>query len=84
MLVEAFACGVPVIGSNSGEIANVVGNAGVIVDENDVAGWTDAIQNLLSSPEKRRQLGDSGLELARSRYTWQVIAREYLSFFDTL
>jgi len=84
MLVEAFACGVPVIGSNSGEIANVVGKAGVIVDENDVAGWTHAIQNLLSSPEKRRELGESGLELARSRYTWPVIAREYLSFFETL
>jgi len=84
MLVEAFACGVPVIGSNSGEIANVVGNAGVIVDENDVAGWTHAIQDLLSSPGKRRELSDSGLELARSRYTWPVIAREYLSFFEKL
>jgi len=84
MLVEAFACGVPVIGSNSGEIANVVRNAGVIVDENDVAGWTHTIQDLLSSPQKRRELGDCGLDLARSRYTWPVIAREYLSFFDKL
>jgi glycosyltransferase involved in cell wall biosynthesis len=84
MLVEAFACGVPVIGSNSGEIANVVGNAGVIVDENDVAGWTRAIQDLLSSPRRRRELSDSGLELARSKYTWPVIAREYLSFFEKL
>jgi len=84
MLVEAFACGVPVIGSNSGEIENVVGDAGLIVDENDVAGWTDAIQDLLSSPRKRRELGNSGLDLARSRYTWPLIAREYLSFFETL
>ncbi len=84
MLVEAFACGVPVIGSNSGEISNVVGGAGVIVDENDVAAWAHAIQDLLSSPEKRRQLSDSGLELARSRYAWPVIAREYLAFFEKL
>ncbi|HYQ03672.1 MAG TPA: glycosyltransferase family 4 protein [Polyangiaceae bacterium] len=84
MLVEAFACGVPVIGSNSGEIENVVGEAGVIVGENDVPGWTHAIQDLLASPRKRRELGDSGLDLARSRYTWPLIAREYLSFFETL
>jgi len=84
MLVEAFACGVPVIGSNSGEIANVVGSAGVIVDETDVAAWTRNIQDLLASPRKRRELGNIGLELARSRYTWPVIARDYLSFFETL
>ncbi len=84
MLIEAFACGVPVIGSNSGEIANVVGDAGVILDENDVAGWTHAIQDLLSSPRKRWELSESGLELARSKYTWTVIARDYLSFFDKL
>jgi len=84
MLVEAFACGVPVIGSNSGEIANVVGDAGLIVGENDVAGWTLAIQDLLSSPAKRRELGEIGLALARSRYTWPIIAREYLSFFEML
>jgi glycosyltransferase involved in cell wall biosynthesis len=84
MLVEAFACALPVIGSDSGEIAKVLGDAGIVVGESDVNGWTEAIRDLLGSPEKRRDLGSRGLELARARYAWPVVAREYLSFFDQL
>jgi len=84
MLVEAFACSVPVIGSDSGEIATVLGDAGVVVGETDVAGWTRAIQDLLASPDRRRELGARGLDLARSHYAWPVVAGQYLSFFDQL
>jgi glycosyltransferase involved in cell wall biosynthesis len=84
MLVEAFACALPVIGSDSGEIATVLGDAGVVVKERDVAGWTLAIQDLLESPAKRAELGAKGLEQARTRFTWQVVARQYLSFFEQL
>jgi glycosyltransferase involved in cell wall biosynthesis len=84
MLVEAFACGLPVVGSDSGEIATVLGDAGVVVGERDVAGWARAIQELLESPAKRVELGGRGLELAKTRYAWPVVARQYLSFFDEL
>ena len=84
MIVEAFACGVPVIGSDSGEIANVMGDAGVVVGECDVVGWATAIQHLLADPEKRRELGRRGQDLANARYAWPSIAAEYLSFFDKL
>jgi glycosyltransferase involved in cell wall biosynthesis len=84
MLVEAFACGIPVIGSDSGEIAKVLGDAGVVVGESNVAGWTRAIQDLIASPEKRRDRGIRGLDLAKSRYAWPVVARQYLAFFDRL
>lgn len=84
MLVEAFACALPVVGSDSGEIATVIGNAGVVVGETDVAGWTRAIEDLLASPAKRRELGEQGLDLARTRYAWPVVAGQYLSFFENL
>ena len=47
MLIEAMACGVPVVASRSGEIPHVVGDAGLLVDEADVALWTAAIDRLL-------------------------------------
>ena len=54
MLIEAFACGVPVIGSDSGEIPYVIGDAGRVVGEKDVLGWAAAIVELLDRPDLRR------------------------------
>src|SRR5262249_39606672 len=39
VIVEAFACGVPVVASSSGEIPHVVGDAGIVVPEGDTARW---------------------------------------------
>ena len=60
MLVEAFACGVPVIGSDSGEIPHVLGDCGVVVGEADEAGWCKALADLLESPTRRHQLAAQG------------------------
>jgi glycosyltransferase involved in cell wall biosynthesis len=84
MLVEAMACAVPVIGSDSGEIQSVIGDAGVVVGEQDVAGWARAIEQLLVRPERRKELGAAGVELTRAQYAWPIIARKYLDFFDSL
>ena len=51
MLIEAFACGVPVIGSDSGEIPYVISDAGRVVGEKDVVGWAAAIVELLDRPD---------------------------------
>ncbi len=62
MLIEAFACRVPVIASDSGEIPFVVGDAGIIVPEKDVAAWTDAISRVLGDLPLRERLGERGAE----------------------
>lgn len=82
MLIEAMACGVPVLASRSGEIPHVVGDAGRLVEERDVDAWAAGIAALLSSPERRRGLADAGLRRARTEYAWPVIARRHLDFFD--
>ena len=84
MLVEAAACGVPVIGSDSGEIPAVIGDTGVIVGEADLQGWVCAISDLLASPSRRSELAAAGLSQARERYAWPVVARTYLDFFGEL
>ncbi len=84
MLVEAMACGTPVIASDSGEIPYVVGDAGLIVGERDQAGWAAAIGELRDSPARRKDLAARGLERARANYAWPIVARRHLNFFDEL
>jgi phosphatidyl-myo-inositol dimannoside synthase len=84
MVVEAFASGVAFIGSDSGEIPNVVRDAGVIVGEKDAAGWAGAIANLLENPGRRAELTAHGLQRAHDEFAWPIVARQYLEFFDSI
>ncbi len=83
MLIEAFACGVPVIASDSGEIPHVVGDAGVIVGERDRDGWPRAIEGLLADEGKRESLAARGQRAART-FSLPAVAREHLDFFDEI
>lgn len=65
MIVEAFACGVPVIGSRSGEIPHVIGEAGIVVDPQDLQGWVDATRKVLTEPSVARVLTEQGLQRAQ-------------------
>jgi phosphatidylinositol alpha-1,6-mannosyltransferase len=84
MIIEAFACGVPVIGSDSGEIPHVVGNAGLVAPERDEGAWLRAVTELLASRERRRELSERGLARAQAVYAWPVVARKYLDFFEKI
>lgn len=83
MIVEAFACGVPVLGSDSGEIPFVIGDSGEVVGEADLAGWTAAIERLLGDPRRRADLAARGRARA-PEYDWRRVARRHLEFFDRL
>jgi glycosyltransferase involved in cell wall biosynthesis len=84
MLIEAFACGVPVIASDSGEIPHVVGDAGIILSEHDECAWIEKLGELIENPDLRAELSRRGLERARTRYSWPNVARQHLEFFDQL
>jgi len=84
MLLEAFASGVPVVASDSGEIPHVVGDAGRIVPEADRGSWLRTIGELLESPAMRADLARRGRERAEQVFAWPVVARQHLTFFDEL
>ncbi len=84
MLIEAFACGVPIVASDSGEIPNVVGDAGVIVAEQDGDAWQRALDRLLRDEATRRDLSTRGRERAVTTYDWPVVARQHARFFKQL
>jgi phosphatidylinositol alpha-1,6-mannosyltransferase len=84
MLIEAFACGVPVVGSDSGEIPYVVADAGVVVGERDADGWKEAIARLLADPGLRTDFAGRGRRRAVASFAWPIVARQHLDFFDEL
>lgn len=84
MLIEAMACGVAVIGSDSGEIPHVVGDAGMIVREADEAAWTCAIDRLLGDSAHRHALAEAGLRRVGAHFALPVVARRHLDFFRSL
>ena len=81
VLIEAMACGVPVIGSSSGAIPEVVGEAGLIFPEGDVAALRAAIAGLRASPDRRFELARAGRERVLAYYTHECIAAANAEFF---
>lgn len=82
MLIEAMASGVPVVASDSGEIPHVVQDAGVLIAENDIEKWTEAIDRVVGDAGVRGGLASRGLARARADFAWPIVARQHLDFFD--
>lgn len=74
VLMEAMASGVPVVGSDSGEIPKVLGNAGLIFRNDDSISLREKLAQLNCDVELRRELGRRGRERAVSEYANEVIA----------
>lgn len=84
VLVEAMACEVPVVGSDSGEIPNVIGDAGLVFPENDVARLRAHLQRLADDPDERRRLGECGRQRVTATYTMQQIAEQTFAVYQRL
>ena len=79
-LVEAMACGTPVIASNVASMPEVLGDAGLLLDPTDERAWTRAIIDLLGSSETRVRLRKAGLRRA-GEFTWERTARLTLDVY---
>ena len=84
VIIEAMACQVPVIGSNSGEIPRVIEDSGLIFPEGDANSLAEKIALLINSPEQRRELACSGRQRVLKKYTNAALASQLLSFYESL
>jgi glycosyltransferase involved in cell wall biosynthesis len=75
VLVEAMAAGVPVIGSDSGAIPEVIGDAGLVFPEGDARGLAAILETLRDDGPKRRGLAERGRARVRERFSDEAIAR---------
>jgi glycosyltransferase involved in cell wall biosynthesis len=72
---------VPVVGSDSGAIPEVIGEAGLIFPEGDASALADCLQRLIDSPELRAESARRGLERVQAQYTQERIAQRTLEFY---
>lgn len=84
VLVEAMASGVPLIGSDSGAIPGVVGEAGLIMPEGDVDALTRALRNLRDQPALRLDLIDKGRARFLAHFTHDSIANATVDVYREL
>jgi len=76
VLVEAMAAGTLVVGSTSGAIPEVIGNAGFTFRENDAHDLQQTLLRALQLPQtERNQLLQIGRERASTVYSWSTFAR---------
>jgi len=82
-LLEAMACGTPVIGSNTSSLPEVIGDVGLQVDPRNVDDIARALQQMIDQPALRERSIGLGLERAKT-FTWEKAARELLAIYDQL
>jgi len=68
-LLEAMACGTPVVASRAASIPEVVGTAGMLVDPDDTSAWREALAAVLLTPSTAAALGEAGPTHAAT-FTW--------------
>ena len=76
VLVEAMACETPVIGSRSGEIPGVIGDAGLLFQEGNVQELAACVRRMLDDPALYAQLAVKGRQRVLEHYTQEHIARQ--------
>lgn len=81
--LEAMACGVPVITSNTSSLPEVVGDAALLVDPNNIAALAQAIQTLLENEQLRSAMVQKGYRQAQ-KYTWDMSARRMIQVYQKL
>lgn len=84
VLIEAMACEVTVVGSDSGEIPNVIGDAGLVYPEGDVEALASHLQQLADDAANRKALGEQGRQRVLDQYTMGQIARETVQIYEQI
>jgi glycosyltransferase involved in cell wall biosynthesis len=81
VLIEAMACGVPTLGSDSGAIPEVIGTPEAIFPHSDVNALRQLLSKAIEDPTWRLALGKKQRQRVETNYSHETVARRYTDFF---
>lgn len=76
VLIEAMSCEVPVVGSDSGEIPNVIGDSGLVFKDGDINDLYSKLELLINDVDLRMELAKKGRQRVLNNFTQERVARE--------
>jgi glycosyltransferase involved in cell wall biosynthesis len=82
-ILEAMACGVPVVSSNVSSMPEIVNDAGILVDPYNEDAIAQALLDIISNPQLADQLIARGLKIVQN-FTWEKTARKTLKLYETM
>jgi glycosyltransferase involved in cell wall biosynthesis len=74
-VLEAMARGTPVVATRASSVPEVLGDAGVLLEPDDAAGWVASLDAIIGQPDRRAALAEAGRTRAAA-FTWERTARE--------
>jgi glycosyltransferase involved in cell wall biosynthesis len=78
--LEAMTLGLPVVASRRGALPEVVGDAGLLIDPLEDDELANAIEGVLSDPNRRRRMAEAGIQRSR-QFTWSATAERLLQAY---
>lgn len=82
-VLEAMACGTPVVASNVSSVPEVAGDAALLVDPSDVDRLADALRGIVTNAELRHSLVERGFQQVQ-RFSWRRCAEEALQVLESV
>ena len=84
VILEAFACGTPVVATDVGAISELVGDeTGVLLPELEPRALAAALRHLLELPgDRRAAMADAARSVVRERFSWRAVARQTVTVLE--
>ena len=79
-----MACGKPVVGYVGGSVAEVIGDAGLVVPTGDVDALTAAVERLVNDSEYRRRLGTKARQRVSAEFNPEVSLRQVREIYQQI